>query len=83
MAFDAETQTFDLVFDTDLPGRRRPSWSLESVISVPDLQYPDGHRGGDGGRVTSLPCAEHLTLRAKPWAEQVTVRVFPGGDCTR
>ncbi len=75
MAFDAETRTFDLVFDTDLPGSRRPSWSLESVISMPDLQYPDGYTAVvEGAKVTSRPCAEHLTLRAKPRAERSPYR---------
>ena len=52
------------------------------MLSVPELQYPDGYTiEVTGARVTSPPCADRVTLRTRGRSEQVTVHIVPGGDC--
>jgi endoglycosylceramidase len=83
LAFDPGTRAFDLSFATTGPGGRRYPPGLATVVSVPHAQYPGGYRvEAAGATVTSPPCAERLTLRARPAATQVTVRVVPG-SCRR
>jgi len=78
MGFEATTRTFDLAYDTTGPGGRRYPGGLATVVSVPGAQYPDGYAVEvTGATVTSRPCAETLTLRTRPHATQVTLRVIP------
>ena len=79
MAFDPATRTFDLSYSTTGPAGRRYRGNLDTVVSVPRAQYPGGHTvTATGASVTSRPCAERLTLRTRPHATAVTVRVTPG-----
>jgi endoglycosylceramidase len=80
--FDPATGAYTLGYSTAGPGGRRYPWGLESVLSVPKLQYPDGYSAKvSGARVTSRPCAERLTLRSWPWARSVSVTLDRGGTC--
>jgi endoglycosylceramidase len=80
--FDPATRAYELAYGTRAPdgGRYRPH--QVSVVSVPELQYPEGYTVEvSGARVTSRPCAEHLTLRNLRGAHEVTVAIVPGGRC--
>lgn len=82
--FDPATGTYELSYDTAAPdgARRRLRPNLPTVVSVPELHYPDGYTVEvTGARVTSRPCAERLTLTRQRHAPSVTVRVTPGGTC--
>jgi endoglycosylceramidase len=85
LAYDPATRTFDLTWSTRSPSGRRAGWWLPSVLHLPKLAYPDGYSVEvDGARVISRPCSESLLLRAKPWAETVTVRVTASATgCSR
>jgi endoglycosylceramidase len=79
MAFDAASRTFDLTYDTAAPDGRRYPRRLVTVVSVPELRYPDGYAVEVvGADVTSPPCADRLTLRTRRHADTVTVRIVPG-----
>lgn len=78
LSFDAATRSFDLTYLTTGPHRRHYPRGLATVVSIPELQYPDGYRVEvRGATVTSAPCAETLTLRSRPGAGEVTLRVVP------
>jgi endoglycosylceramidase len=80
--FDPATRSYELAYATRGPSGRRYRSDQVSVVSVPGLQYPDGYTVEvSGARVTSRPCAEHVTLRNLRRSESVTVRVLPGGGC--
>ena len=80
--FDPATGAYTLSYSTTGPRGRRYPWGLESVLSVPKLQYPAGYTATvSGARVTSRPCSDRLTLRTWPWARSVTVALAPGGTC--
>jgi endoglycosylceramidase len=77
--FDPASRTYELRYGTAGPGGRSYPRALPTVISVPDLHYGDGYLVRvSGARVTSRPCAERLTLRTLPHADQVTVHLAPG-----
>jgi endoglycosylceramidase len=80
--FDPATRSYELTYATRGPSGQRYRPSLVSVVSVPELQYPDGYTVEvSGARITSRPCAAHVTLRNLRGSESVTVRVLPGGIC--
>ena len=81
--FDPATRTYDLTYATTGPGGRRYRGDLDTLVSVPELQYPDGYTVTvSGARVTSRPCADVLTLRTRsPRPAQVSVHISPGGRC--
>ena len=86
LTFDPATRAFDLTYSTRSPSGRRTGWWLPSTIHLPKLAYPDGYSADvDGAWVISRKCSESLVLRAKPWAQSVTVHVAPGatGACSR
>jgi endoglycosylceramidase len=80
--FDPATGAYTLGYSTAGPDGRHYPWGLESVLSVPKLQYPDGYTAKvSGARITSRPCAERLTLRSRPWTPSVSVTLARGGTC--
>lgn len=80
--FDPASGTYDLAYATRGPDGRRYRPNQVSVVSVPELRYPDGYTVEvSGARVTSRPCAPTVTLRNLPRSSQVTVRILPGGGC--
>jgi endoglycosylceramidase len=80
MAFAGSSRTFSLSYDTTAPGGHAYPPPLVTVISVPELRYPEGYAVEvTGGVVTSPPCSDRLTVRTLPGAGTVTVRVTPGG----
>jgi endoglycosylceramidase len=87
--FDPATRTYDLAYRTTGPDGRRYPRGLESLVSVPRLQYPDGYTVTvSGAHVTSRRCAPTLTLRTDGRraaeageAGKVTVHITPGGTC--
>lgn len=72
------TGRYDLTYTTTSPlGKAYPA-TLDSVIFVPQLRYPDGYTVQvTGGRVTSAPGAQRLTVRTDPGASEVRVTVLP------
>jgi endoglycosylceramidase len=77
--FDPVGRTYELAYRTTGPSGQTYRPRVETVISLPRLQYPDGYVVEvTGARVTSRPCADRLTLRNRPHAAEVTVRVTPG-----
>ncbi len=75
-------RAYTLSYSSTGPRRRHYPWGLDSVLSVPKLQYPDGYTARvAGARITSRPCADKLTLRTWPWARGVSVTLTPGGTC--
>jgi endoglycosylceramidase len=80
--FDPASRTYDLTYATRGPSGQRYRSSQLSVISVPELQYPDGYTVEvTGARVVSRPCAAHVTLRNLRRSDVVTVSILPGGGC--
>jgi len=79
LAFDPATSTSTMSFSTTRPdGHPAPSW-LKSVVIVPKLRYPTGYTVAvTGADVTSRPCARTLSLRNRPGAAAVSVRITPG-----
>jgi endoglycosylceramidase len=79
LAFDSTTATMDLDFSTTLPDGRRASRIFQTVVTVPKLRYPSGYAvTAVGADVTSRPCAPAVTLRTRPGATAVSVRVTRG-----
>jgi endoglycosylceramidase len=79
LSFESETATMDLRFTTTRPDGRRAPFLVPSAISVPKLRYPGGYVvTAVGADVTSRPCASTLTLRNRPNAATVSVRITPG-----
>jgi endoglycosylceramidase len=78
LAFDPASATSTIAFSTTRPdGRPAPRW-LKSVVVVPKLRYPTGYAVTVAGAdVTSRPCARTLTLRNRPGATAVSVRITP------
>jgi len=80
--FDPATRAYELAYGTRAPDGRRYRPHQVSVVSVPELQYPEGYTVEvSGARITSRPCAEQLTLRNLRGAHEVTVTIAPGGRC--
>lgn len=81
--FDPASRVYDLTYSTERPDGRRHRGNVDTLVSVPELQYPDGYTVEvSGARVTSDPCAATLTLRTKSRRiDEVTVHIVPGGDC--
>lgn len=81
--FDPAARVYDLTYSTRRPDGRRHRGDVDTLVSVPTLQYPDGYTVEvSGARVTSEPCAGTLTLRTRPRrVDAVTVHITPGGDC--
>jgi endoglycosylceramidase len=80
--FDPATRTYELAYSTRGPGGQHYPPTQVSVISVPELQYPDGYTVEvTGARVTSRRCADHVTLRSSHRSNDVTVRIVPGAGC--
>jgi endoglycosylceramidase len=78
LGFDAATSTFDLAFSTTRPDGRRAPRLLQTSVVVPELRYPTGYAAtATGADVTSRPCAPTITLRNRPGATAVTLRVIP------
>ena len=82
-AFDPVSRAYDLVYSTRGPDGRRYRGGLDTVVSVPELPYPDGYTVTvSGARVTSSPCAPVLTLRTRSArASEVRLHITPGGTC--
>ena len=84
LSFDPAARTLELRYATTTPGGSRQRRSLETVVSMPRLAYPDGYTvRASGAWVSSPPCARRLTLRTKRGAALVAVSVTPGGRCGR
>jgi endoglycosylceramidase len=85
--FDAAARAYELAYTPRRPGGGRYVPWISSVLWVPRLQYPDGYTVDvAGAAVTSRPCAERLTLRNRPAAGSVRLRIVPGappGGCAR
>ena len=81
--FDPATRVYDLTYGTRRPDGRRHRANIDTLVSIPALQYPDGYTVEvRGARVTSDPCASTLTLRTRSRrVDEVTVHITPGGDC--
>jgi endoglycosylceramidase len=81
--FDPATRGYDLAYSTRGPDGRRYRGRVDTVVSVPELQYPDGYTVSvSGARVTSSPCAPLLTLRTRSGrTSEVRVHITPGGSC--
>ena len=80
--FDPATRGYELAYSTRGPGGQRYRPNQVSVISVPELQYPDGYTVEvTGARVTSRPCADRVTLRSSRQSNDVTLRILPSANC--
>ena len=78
LSFDPATATLNFEFSTRRPDGHRALRRLETVVTVPKRRYPTGYTVTVvGADVTSRPCAPTLTLRNKPGADTVSVRVAP------
>ena len=78
LAFDTATTKLDFTYSTLRPDGRRASRGLETEVAVPARTYPSGYAVTVlGADVTSKPCAPTLTLRNRPLANAVAVRVTP------
>jgi endoglycosylceramidase len=76
LGFDSATATLGFAYSTHRPDGRPASRGLETEIAVPARSYPTGYAVTVlGADVTSKPCASTLTLRHRPGAEVVWVRV--------
>jgi endoglycosylceramidase len=76
--FDPATNTYTLTYSTTGPSGRTYPAELDTVVSVPDLQYPDGYQVAvTGATITSVADAEALTLRTNPGCTTVTLTVTP------
>jgi endoglycosylceramidase len=81
-SFDRATGVGEIAFSTTRSDGRRAPHHLRSVVVVPKLRYPEGYEATvTGAEVTSRPCAPTLTLRNRPGAETVTVRLTPTTTC--
>ncbi|HEY3142628.1 MAG TPA: cellulase family glycosylhydrolase [Acidimicrobiales bacterium] len=80
--FDPATRIYDLAYDTVGPSGQTYPRTLDTVVSIPNLQYRHGYTVEvTGAKVSSAPCSTRLTLRNRAGAAQVTVRITPGGRC--
>ena len=78
LTFDAATTTLDFEFVTRRPDGRLAPRGLPTELVIPKRRYPGGYAvTAVGAAVTSRPCAPTLTLRNRPGATAVTVRVTP------
>ena len=76
LSFNTATATLDFTYSTRRPDGRRASRRLETEVAVPARTYPTGYAVSViGADVTSKPCASTLSLRARPGATAVWVRV--------
>jgi endoglycosylceramidase len=80
MGFDARDGTMRLAYATRLPNGRRADLGLDTVVAIPQVNYPQGYRVEvRGARVVSAPGAAHLRLRNRTGAVAVTVVVHRVG----
>ena len=78
LAFDAATATLDFEFVTRRPDGRRAAQGLQTEVVIPRRRYPAGYTAtAVGATITSRRCAPTLTLRSRPGANAVSVRVTP------
>ncbi len=78
LSFDTATAALNFEFSTRRPDGHRAPRRLETVVTVPKRSYPTGYAvTAVGADVTSRPCAPILTLRNRPGAKTVSVRVTP------
>jgi endoglycosylceramidase len=84
LAFDADTKALDVGWIPQRPDGTRAGKRLQTTVWLPKRQYPQGYTAEvTGAVVTSKPCVEALTLRARPHVRRVTVHVTPGGRGAR
>ena len=83
IAFDPDTNAFDLTYDTTGPGGVHYASDLVSVVFIPQRHYSTGYGVTvQGAIVISAPCASPLLLRNQPDAASVSVHVVPAsGAC--
>ena len=82
LTFESTTSTMDFSYATTRPDGRRASRLFKTVISVPKLRYPTGYAvTAVGADVTSRPCASAVTLRNRPGAASVSVKIVPASNC--
>jgi endoglycosylceramidase len=80
--FDPASRSYELAYSTRGPSGQRYPPNQVSVISTPELQYPNGYTvEATGARVTSPRCADHVTLRSSHGSNDVTVRILPSDNC--
>ena len=78
LGFDTASATLEFTYSTRRPNGRATSRRLATEIAVPARSYPTGYAATVvGADVTSKPCASTLTLRNRPGAQVVSVRVVP------
>jgi endoglycosylceramidase len=76
LGFDTATATLNFEFSTRRPDGHRAPRGLQTVVNVPKRSYPSGYSvAAVGADVTSQPCAPTLTLRNRPRATTVSVRI--------
>lgn len=76
--FEPATSVYTLSYSTTGPSGRSYPDKLDTVVSVPALQYPNGYDVTvTGATVTSAQDAQRLTLRTTPGATTVTLTVTP------
>ncbi len=76
--FDPGTHTFKLDYSAKAPDGGRLPRKAKSVISIPEIQYPDGYRVDVTGAIrTSKKGASSLKLRRKRGASEVELIVTP------
>ena len=78
LAFDTTSDVLDFTFSTRRPDGRRADRRLDTAVIVPRSRYPDGYTVTvTGAHVTSPPCSSRLTVRNRPGAATVSLRVTP------
>jgi endoglycosylceramidase len=76
LAFNSATGTLDFIYSTRRPDGRRAARGLETEVAVPTRAYPSGYAVSViGAELTSKPCASIISLRNRPEATAVWVRV--------
>jgi endoglycosylceramidase len=79
IAFDPSTKVFHLEYATTGARGERLSRRLETVVFVPERQYPEGYTVEvQGARIKSAPCAGKLRLRTRRPGRPVSVTITPG-----
>jgi endoglycosylceramidase len=85
-AYDQATRTLDFAWRPGRVGRPQPGSGNVGVTSfdLPPSVYPEGYTAVVlDGRVTSPPCAPLLTIAGRSAPATASVRIVPGGGCTR
>ncbi len=77
-SFDSATHAFQLDYSTKGPQGKRLPRRVKTVVSTPELQYPDGYVvDAEGARRVSAPDAARLKLKRKRGAGEVHLTVTP------